>query len=80
MPGGSVQTPKPRPMGTTAHLRRTRHPQSCRFRGGEGTCYTRFETSRTESVTLMLALLLIVGFIFISYYPLARLMRLSYRN
>jgi len=37
-------------------------------------------TTRTESVTLLLALLLIVGFIFISYYPPALLMRLSYRN
>lgn len=38
------------------------------------------QTSRTESVTGLPGLLLIVGFIFISYYPLARLMRLSYRN
>lgn len=40
----------------------------------------RLQTSRTESVTQLPGLLLIVGFIFISYYPLARLMRLSYRN
>lgn len=55
-----------------------RHLQ--RQRQGRKLLHTLLQTSRTESVTLLLGLLLIVGFIFISYYPLARLMRLSYRN